>query len=215
MHHYRHRTYAPFAVSRLALDIAASTIIGVEPSQLGKDWDDVASAYHRVLSYQSGVNITKFIALLKFPGIDKFLKSNLCYRIVQHTGAFVGKWLPVLGAHWSPCTCFLVNFSDLTYLDPVYVTVNSMHTIRTVAHRIVETRLKQKMVPVDGVQRLNRDFLSLVIDADSSLPTGNTKVERPLQATDAMVDQVLAFIGAGHETIAGAVSWVLSLILRF
>jgi cytochrome P450 len=94
-------------------------------------------------------------------------------------------------------------------LDPVYVTVNSMHTIRTAARRIVDTRLKQNMdVSTDDLQRPHRDFLDLVIDTDSGLPAGQKKVAHSSQATEAMVDQILAFVGAGHETIAGAVSWV-------
>ena len=84
-------------MSKLALDIVASTIIGIEPSDMGKDWDDIAAAYHRVLSYQSGMNITKFVVLLRVPGMCAFLKSNLSYYIVQSTARVVSKWLPALG----------------------------------------------------------------------------------------------------------------------
>ncbi|KAI0337445.1 cytochrome P450 [Trametopsis cervina] len=180
-------------VSRLALDVVASAIIGVDPIELGKDWDDVATAYHKVLSYQSGINITKFIALLKIPGIDTYLQSDLCYRIVQWTNSFVSKWIPAL--------------------EPVYVTVNSMHDIRSAARNIVERRLKQNLEAPTGVEdKKARDFLTLVTHAESSLHGNDDSTSHPLKATEAMVDQVLAFVGAGHETIAGAVSWTLWLL---
>ncbi|KAI0688713.1 cytochrome P450 [Cytidiella melzeri] len=166
-------------VSRLALDVAASTIIGVEPFELGKDWDDVANA-----------------SSLKVPGVDTFLQSDLCYRIAQRTESFVSRWLPAL--------------------EPVYVTVNSMHVIRSAAGRIVATRLRQNAdsTPEAGVTRASRDFLSLVTDRHSGLHSNDKHMHPtdPLQATEIMVDQVLAFVGAGHETIAGAVPWALWLL---
>lgn len=83
------------AVSRLALDNISSTAFG--RSTLSENIDQLAEAYHRVLSLQSGTNITKFIALLQIPAMYDFLRSEVCWKIVQWCGRSVSKWLPAAG----------------------------------------------------------------------------------------------------------------------
>lgn len=89
-----------------------------------------------------------------------------------------------------------------------------MRTIRSAAGRIVETRLQQDIdVPINAFQASPKDFLSLVKGLGDKSSTDVKGSPGSLEVTDAMVDQVLAFVGAGHETIAGAVSWVRHLCI--
>lgn len=86
-----------------------------------------------------------------------------------------------------------------------------MHTIKTAARAIVERRIRDNVGFCASQDPKSRDFL----DIATTLPQSkafNTEVPsvQPPEATEEMVDQVLAFVGAGHETISGAVSWVSS-----
>jgi hypothetical protein len=74
-------------VSRLALDIISDVAFGCSTGSLLSDDNELATAYHRVLALQSGMNVTKFIALLSIPGMPRFIRSETCYRLVNN------KWL--------------------------------------------------------------------------------------------------------------------------
>lgn len=81
-----------------------------------------------------------------------------------------------------------------------------MRVIRTIAARIVEAHLSQSTaMPFDNAGGTMPSFLSRVVNYGRDW---HSPPEYPHRATNLMIDQVLAFLGAGHETIAGAASWV-------
>lgn len=95
--------------------------------------------------------------------------------------------------------------------DPICVTVNSMHTIHTIARQVLDEHLVSESHPSNeefsSSSRLNKqkDFMSMLV---SSKTAGlSTEMDK-----ECMVDQVVAFLGAGHETIAGALSWVRTIL---
>ncbi|KAI0319932.1 cytochrome P450, partial [Amylostereum chailletii] len=85
---------------------------------------------------------------------------------------------------------------------PIMTLVDTMHRIRALSRRILREKIAE-----DDDRASKKDIMSLLVRARR----GEAKDGYQLN-DDALVDQVLTFLGAGHETTASGLSWALWLL---
>jgi cytochrome P450 len=74
-----------------------------------------------------------------------------------------------------------------------------MQRIHRISREMLDRKLEQQRTDSECGEA--KDFLSLLVHTSMrGQPGADTEA--------AMVDQVMTFLGAGHETVAGALSWV-------
>ncbi|KAI0056520.1 cytochrome P450 [Artomyces pyxidatus] len=91
------------------------------------------------------------------------------------------------------CYRFRRLFELSSFLAPVKIWVDSVHRIRRISRAMLAEKLADTAVNVDDTST-KKDVMSLLL------------------SNEAMVDQVLTFLGAGHETTASGLSWALWLL---
>ncbi|KZP30086.1 cytochrome P450 [Athelia psychrophila] len=92
------------------------------------------------------------------------------------------------------------------FLAPASTLVHSMHTIKTISAQMLAEKMADSAVTMDDTLA-KRDIMSLLVRARK------TDKDDGYQMTDQdMMDQVLTFLGAGHETTASGLAWTLWLL---
>lgn len=71
-----HRT-----VSKVTLDIICATAFSYDANSLNDPDNELAAAYERMISLQSGRNSALLIALVTIPGFTRFMASKFAWRI--------------------------------------------------------------------------------------------------------------------------------------
>lgn len=79
--------------------------------------------------------------------------------------------------------------------------LTSMYRIKQISRQILLEKAEDTAAPGDTSAK--RDVMSLLVRAQST-----SKGEGYHMSDAAMVDQVLTFLGAGHETTASGLAWV-------
>jgi len=157
-------------MSRVTLDIICLAAFGYRTDSLHNPSNELASAYHNLISLQSGLNLARLILMVNIPGFSKFVLS----RIGWHTRNI-----------WQ----YIPNFGVLGIL------VDSMHRIKAVSRAILDERMREAQVVGLTDVEAKRDIMSLLVRARMS-----DKDETAFKMNDdQMMDQVLTFLGAGHE----------------
>ncbi|KAJ7057867.1 cytochrome P450 [Mycena amicta] len=170
-------------MGKVTLDIICDTAFGYKTDCLHNPHNELAVAFEKLLDLQSGPNIAKLAAIMSIPGAARVANSEWIYHHKYILGS-----VP-----------FLASLEQL---------VDSMHQIR----KISATMLREKttdlsVAPEDTTTK--KDIMSLLVrsrKADLDAGVLDTMSDK------AMVDQVLTFLGAGHETTASGLSWTLWLL---
>ncbi|KAF8587077.1 cytochrome P450, partial [Ramaria rubella] len=90
-------------------------------------------------------------------------------------------------------------------LSPLQILLSAMHRIKTVSGEI----LREKLAEADSLRdsESKRDIMSLLVRARM-----NEKEESYKMSDRDLMEQILTFLGAGHETTASGLSWTLWLL---
>ncbi|PBK99440.1 cytochrome P450 [Armillaria gallica] len=172
-------------LSKVTLDIICETAFGYHADSLNNPHDELAEAYDTLLSLQTGQNMFRFVFAMALPGGPRFLSSDFAYNYRA-----VFKY-----------TRFFAPFTEL---------LDSMHRIRKISRQILSEKIKdleESGVSADDMHA-KRDIMSLLMRARAN----DTEQRGYAMSDNIMVDQVLTFLGAGHETTASGLTWTLWLL---
>ncbi|KAK0467030.1 cytochrome P450 [Desarmillaria tabescens] len=172
-------------LSKVTLDIICETAFGYHADSLNNPHDELAEAYERLLNLQTGQNMFRFVFAMTLPGGPRFLSSDFAYR-------------------------YRAFFEYTRFFAPFTELLDSMHRIRKISRQILSEKVKD--LEESGISandmHAKKDIMSLLMRARAS-ETG----QRGYAMNDnIMVDQVLTFLGAGHETTASGLTWTLWLL---
>ncbi|KAG6857714.1 hypothetical protein H0H87_004130 [Tephrocybe sp. NHM501043] len=171
-------------MSKITLDIICQTAFGYEADSLHDPHNELAEAYEQLLDLQSGSNLAKIALLMSIPGGAKVVGSKWAY---DHR-------------HWFRKIAFFSAVSDL---------IDSMYRIKRVSSSMLRQKMEDSAVTVSDTDA-KRDIMSLLVRArKADLDKDNTVYAMSDQA---MMDQVVKCLGAGHETTATGLSWTLWLL---
>ncbi|KAF9554234.1 cytochrome P450 [Agrocybe pediades] len=173
-------------LSKVTLDIICETAFGYRSDSLHNPHNELAEAYDKLTSLQTGTNLARFIAIVSIPGAVKFISSEWVYK------------------HRS----WLRKFSHTSALADL---MESMHRIRKVSAQMLEEKMKDSAVPISDSET-KRDIMSILVRARKA--DLDSKAGGYAMSDEAMMDQVLTFLGAGHETTASGLAWTLWLLAK-
>ncbi|GLB37392.1 putative cytochrome p450 [Lyophyllum shimeji] len=171
-------------MSKVTLDIICETAFGYRTDSLHNPHNELAEAYEKLLNMQSGRNLARFIAIMVIPGVTRFLQSEWAYR----------------HRHW---------FTYFESLAPIAVLLDSMHRIKQISATILAEKMRDSPVTSSDTEA-KRDVMSLLVrarKADMEKDKGAYAM-----SDNAIMEQVLTFLGAGHETTASGLAWTLWLL---
>ncbi|KAK0238889.1 cytochrome P450 [Armillaria nabsnona] len=172
-------------LSKVTLDIICETAFGYHADSLNNPHDELAEAYDTLLNLQTGQNMFRFVFAMALPGGPRFLSSDFAYKyraVFKYTG-------------------FFAPFTEL---------LDSMHRIRKISRQILSEKIKdleESGISADDMHA-KRDIMSLLMRARAN----DTEQRGYAMSDNIMVDQVLTFLGAGHETTASGLTWTLWLL---
>ncbi|KAL1715868.1 cytochrome P450 [Schizophyllum commune] len=175
-------------MSKVTLDIICETAFGYRTDSLHNPHNELAEAYEELVNMQDGRMLARFIALVSIPGVARFLQSDLAYR-----------WREVLGRFVQPQTRTLLE---------------SMHRIKRVSAGILEEKMKEAH-SAPGDFETKKDIMSILVRARMAEEKASEGRKVGYAMSDGeMMDQVLTFLGAGHETTASGLAWTLWLLAK-
>ncbi|EJD08216.1 cytochrome P450 [Fomitiporia mediterranea MF3/22] len=173
-------------MSRVTLDIICLTAFGYECDSLHNPSNELADAYHKLLDLQNGSNLARIIALVSVPGVPYLFRTEWLYN----------------HRHW---------MEKVPLFAPGATLIECMRRIKRVSAMILEDAKSHAaaVVASDSTLACKKDVMSLLVQArmrEGSSGPG-------FSMTDAMMmEQVLTFLGAGHETTASGLAWTLWLL---
>uniref|UniRef100_A0A8H8CGE5 Cytochrome P450 n=1 Tax=Psilocybe cubensis TaxID=181762 RepID=A0A8H8CGE5_PSICU len=171
-------------LSKVTLDIICETAFGYQTDSLHNPHNELAEAYEILTSLQTGPNISRLIAVISLPGAARFLNSEWAYK-----NRHLFEYIPLLPT--------LIPFVD------------SMHRIRAVSAQMLAEKMSDSAVSLSDSET-KRDIMSLLVRARQA----DSKAGGYAMSDQAMMDQVLTFLGAGHETTASGLAWTLWLLAK-
>ncbi|KAF8165324.1 cytochrome P450 [Crassisporium funariophilum] len=190
-------------MSKVTLDIICETAFGYKADSLHNPHNELAEAYELLISLQSGSNLARLIVLVSLPGGPRFLASDWAY----HHRHWLAK-IPLLGK------TFLSSFYRHTTLSggelcaaAVSKLVDAMYRIRKISSRMLQEKMKDSNITTLNDTDAKRDIMSILVRARKAELDGGTGGYA--MSDRAMMDQVLTFLGAGHETTASGLTWTL------
>ncbi|KAI0259303.1 cytochrome P450 [Gloeopeniophorella convolvens] len=169
-------------MSKVTLDIICDAAFGYHSNSLRDPHNELATAYEDLIDLQSGLNLARFSALVSIPGMPALLQSALGHRI---RNAFL-PFRPILG--------------------PAATLIDTTHRIRAVSRAILAEKLADAAALGAEDTSTKKDIMSLLVRARRGAKGAHALSD------NALVDQVLTFLGAGHETTASGLSWTLFLL---
>ncbi|KAI0818507.1 cytochrome P450 [Irpex lacteus] len=177
-------------LSKVTLDIICLTAFGYVTDAIHTPHNELAEAYHDLLGLQSGENSARIIALVSIPGVPKLLRSEWMYH---------HRWL----------------LRYIPQLAPMETLVDSIRRIKIISAKILEERTKDAMAvaAADSYLAGKKDILSLLVQSRMQDRThGAGAGSKMIMSDEMMKEQVLTFLGAGHETTASGLAWTLWLL---
>ncbi|KAF8152306.1 cytochrome P450 [Crassisporium funariophilum] len=172
--------------SKATLDIICETAFGYKSDSLHNPHNELAEAYDTLTSLQTGPNLAKFILILSVPGAVRFINSDWAYQ----------------RRHW------FRKFYATAQLAPL---MESMHEIRKISAVMLKEKLRDTNIAASDTNA-KRDIMSLLVRARKT--DQDSKAGGYAMSDEAMMDQVLTFLGAGHETTASGLAWTLWLLAK-
>lgn len=97
--------------------------------------------------------------------------------------------------------CSSTFITNDALLVPIAILIKSMYRIKQISKQILLEKAQDNVGLEDTAAK--RDVMSLLVRAQST-----NKSEGYHMSEEAMIDQVLTFLGAGHETTASGLAWV-------
>ncbi|KAH7927163.1 cytochrome P450 [Leucogyrophana mollusca] len=171
-------------MTKLTLDVLCLTAFGYKSNNLRQPKGSLAEAYEELLDLQSGPNIASFCFGVSIPFVPAFMTSGFAHL-------------------FSPL--FRVNAA----LHRGGVTAETMHRIRVIAERMLDERIAElEAAPFDDAPQ-TKDLMSIILQSRSA-----EKAEGYQSSTAEMVDHILTFLGAGHDTTASSLTWTLWLLAK-
>ncbi|KII92067.1 hypothetical protein PLICRDRAFT_50496 [Plicaturopsis crispa FD-325 SS-3] len=171
-------------MSKATLDMICETAFGYRTDSLHTPHNELATAYEDLLNLQSGPNIARLILLMTLPGGPAFLRSDWAYKYRS--------WLARIPA-----------------LAPAATMVDAMHRIKAISRQMLAEKMEDAATVQASDTAAKRDIMSILVRARAA------EDKEGYQMTDAaMMDQVLTFLGAGHETTASGLAWTLWLLAK-
>ncbi|KAK0202604.1 cytochrome P450 [Desarmillaria ectypa] len=172
-------------LSKVTLDIICETAFGYHADSLNNPHDELAEAYETLLNLQTGQNMFRFVFAMTLPGGPRFLSSEFAYR-------------------------YRAFFKYTRFFAPFTELLDSMHRIRKISRQILSEKMKD--LEESGIStndmHAKKDIMSLLMRARAN----ETDQLGYAMSDNIMVDQVLTFLGAGHETTASGLTWTLWLL---
>jgi len=173
-------------MSKVTLDIICETAFGYTSDSLHTPHNELAQAYEALINLQTGPNLARFIAIVSIPFVPKLINSIWAYNHV----------------HW---------INKIKFLRQLGTMLDSMTIIRRVSSRMLVEKMEDSAVALSDTET-KRDIMSLLVRARKS------DLEKDgvgyAMSDAAMMDQVLTFLGAGHETTASGLAWTLWLLAK-
>ncbi|KAL5512545.1 hypothetical protein ACEPAG_3198 [Sanghuangporus baumii] len=172
-------------MSMVTLDIICLTAFGYECDSLHNPKNELADAYHKLLDLQSGQNLARLIVIVSLPGMPKLIKSKWLY----HHRHWLRNWI---------------------HLKPLSIMIECMHRIERVSSKILSDANSHATAVAsnDSTLKGKKDVMSLLVQARMNESDGSGYK----MSDSMMMQQVLTFLGAGHETTASGLTWTLWLL---
>ncbi|KAF5344892.1 hypothetical protein D9758_011593 [Tetrapyrgos nigripes] len=187
-------------MSKVTLDIICLSAFGYETDSLHNPHNELAEAYEELIKLQTGGNLSRFILIMSIPGVPRFFASEWAWK---HRN-MIGK-LPTLRS--------------------AEILLDCMHRIKDVSTRILAQKLQEAGGLDSADTSTKKDIMSLLVRARKAEEEAREKekaklgmgvaaagVESYRMSDKEMMDQVLTFLGAGHETTASGLAWTLWLL---
>ncbi|KAF9458172.1 cytochrome P450 [Collybia nuda] len=171
-------------MSKVTLDIICETAFGYKADSLHDPHNELAEAYELLLSLQSGPNLARLILWMSVPGVPRLLSSEWGYT----------------HRHW---------LGKVPFVGPISSLIEAMYRIRRMSASMLRDKMNDSSVATSDTFA-KRDIMSLLVRARKADLDKDKSVYA--MSDQAMMDQVLTFLGAGHETTATGLSWTLWLL---
>ncbi|KAJ6554010.1 cytochrome P450 [Mycena vulgaris] len=171
-------------MGKVTLDIICDTAFGYKTDSLHNPHNELAVAFEQLLDLQSGPNLAKLVAILNIPGFVRLSTSEWMYR---------NRWI----------------FRHLPGFNTFEKLVESMYRIRAISAAMLRNKTSDLSVAPDDTTT-KKDIMSLLVRARKADLATDPRADA--MTDTAMVDQVLTFLAAGHETTASGLSWTLWLL---
>ncbi|TFK35848.1 cytochrome P450 [Crucibulum laeve] len=176
-------------MSKVTLDIICETAFGYKSDSLHNPHNELAEAYEELINLQTGPNLARFIGIVSIPFVPSFIASKWAYNY----------------RHW---------FEKVEFLRHLSTVLDSMHRIREVSATMLAEKMADSAVSLSDTDA-KRDIMSLLVRARTAdLQENKEKAGGYAMSDEAMMDQVLTFLGAGHETTASGLAWTLWLLAK-
>ncbi|KAJ3907532.1 cytochrome P450 [Lentinula edodes] len=202
-------------MSKVTLDIICLTGLGYEADSLRNPHNELAQAYEELISLQTGRNLAQLIVILSIPGMSAFLGSRFAWRRRKLLAKI-------------PLLCMVsfsyrtrIHFIVLIIVARAAILVDAMHRIKAVSASILREKMKEaEHLGNNEDTAAKKDIMSLLVqarmaDLKSHKSVGGGMGPAPYAMSDTeMMDQVLTFLGAGHETTASGLAWTLWLLAQ-
>ncbi|KAE9404290.1 cytochrome P450 [Gymnopus androsaceus JB14] len=175
-------------MSKVTLDIICATSFGYHTDSLHNPHNELAEAYEHLVGLQSGPNIAMLILTMVIPGMPRFLQSELAHQ-------------------------YRSLFTHIRILAPLSTLIASMHSIKRISAQMLKEKMKESiesgMVEGDSELSGKKDIMSILVRARTREVGSGYRM-----SDEAMMAQVLRFLGAGHETTASGLTWTLWLLVN-
>ncbi|TFK57629.1 cytochrome P450 [Heliocybe sulcata] len=176
-------------MSKVALDIICETAFGYKCNSLLDHNNELAVAYEDLLNLQSGKNQAMIISFIVLPGVPALLRSDWAYR---HRDLF----------------------SKLPLTSPLTTMVGTVRHIREICAKILATKIAETSVVGALDTASKKDIMSLLLKARASEDKQKSQASASSyrMSDRELIEQMLTFLGAGHETTASGLAWTLYLL---
>ncbi|KAL0069273.1 hypothetical protein AAF712_003638 [Marasmius tenuissimus] len=173
-------------MSKVTLDIICETAFGYRTDSIHNPHNELAEAYESLVNLQSGPNIAKMIIAMSIPGVSALLLSDFGYK-------------------------YRSIFRATKLTSHIATLVGAMYTIKRISRNMLSDKIRESLESgiTEGDSELHgkKDIMSILVRARISETEGQYKM-----SDEAMMNQVLTFLGAGHETTASGLAWTLWLL---
>ncbi|KAH8825622.1 cytochrome P450 [Flagelloscypha sp. PMI_526] len=175
-------------VSKATLDMICLASFGYKTDSLNNSDNELANAYEHLMTMQDGHNLMLGQIFFSIPGFSAYVNSEFGYR----TKELIFTWLP--------------------FGSKVIKLTDTMHRIRALSKQMLDEKMAEAaQFGVSDVKE-KRDIMSILIrerEAEKSKGAGEVSMN-----DKAMMDQVLTFLSAGHDTTASSITWTLWLLAK-
>lgn len=177
-------------MSKVTLDIICETAFGYKCNSLLDPHNELAVAYEELINLQSGENLARLLVFINLPGAPALLRTNWAY---EHR-------------HW---------FDRTPVTKPLSTMLDSARRIRTICAHILASSIAESSGVGASDTASKKDIMSLLLRAratEDMKEPGQVRSGAYRMGDDELIEQMLTFLGAGHETTASGLAWTLWLL---